>query len=159
VPKTFDEHLAERESQNGRKTTRLWTARPHLRGMVGEVELARYFGAAPDFTNKPEGDRGIDRELKLETSSGERWYACDVKASPYGDFLRVDVTKCAPLTIYILCHTFGDKEGALVGWQWGRVVAQAPKTNWCGNGTIVYYIRQRDLRRMITLRARVLDIR
>lgn len=148
--KTFEDHLAEREAQNGYASTKLWNPRPHAAGMIGERELARFFGVEQDFTNKPGGDGGVDLSILMAVP-----IAFDVKSSRYGDYLRVNVTKVRPRTIYVLAHVNVETDtGALVGWEWAEVVKLAPTKDWCDNGVIVHFIHRDSLRPMAELLTR-----
>ena len=150
--KTYDDHLAERESQNGvYATSRLWNKRPDALGLIGERELARFFGVPQDLTNKPNGDGGVDLKILLAMP-----VAFDVKATPpHGSHLLVDVTKVRPRTVYVLAHVDVHADsGTLIGWEWAEVVKKAPTKDWCNNGVIVHFIHRRHLREMQELRNR-----
>lgn len=149
---TYEEHLRTREARVY-KSTRLWTPRPNVIGMSGEAALAEYFGYPNEMVDKPGGDNGIDRQLLLRTPRGEEWIDVDVKASSYGDILRVDASKkIKPEAIYVLGHyrrATGLTE--LVGWEWGSAIVEAPTTDWCNNGTIVHYVRADELRDLVEI--------
>lgn len=157
MTKTFDDHLREREAQNCYRSTRLWTPRPHLLGMIGERALARYFGARQDLRNKPYGDKGIDLEICLRASSlGPEWFRLDAKCSSYGDYLRVDRKIIKRRTIYVLVYS---KTEECVGWQWGRDLMRVRPINWCGNGVFVHAMHVSKLRDMSELKSRFVSWR
>ncbi len=149
---SYEEHLAEREAQNGvYATSRLLAKRPDALGLLGERELARFFGLPQDLTNKPGGDCGIDLKVPLVVP-----VAFDVKATTrIGNHLLVEASKVRPRTIYVLAHVdLEANTGTLIGWEWAEVVKKAPTTDWCNNGVIVHYIHRKHLRDMQELRDR-----
>lgn len=155
--KRFSEHLAEREKQNSYQSTKLWTPRPHLLGMIGEKALADYFGAPQDLSNKPAGDDGIDIWLELRTRRGSSWFAADAKCSSYGDWLRVDTEIIKPETIYVLVYA-KDGQGECIGWEWGMSLMRIDTINWCGNGALVH-AKKIPLRKMGDLLDRYIGYR
>lgn len=154
--KTFDQHLQEREAQNSYRSTRLWTPRPHLLGMIAERTLCSYFGLEQDLRNKPCGDGGSDRTLLLRTPEGSRWFKVDAKGSTYGDILRVDAAKIKPQTIYVnvLVHVESNT-GECFGWEWGARLMRETPINWCNNGVFVHTLPRERLRNMEELKIRL----
>ena len=145
----YEEHLAKRAAQNY-ASTRLWGPSTHAAGLIGERELARFFGVKQDLTDKPLGDGGIDLKILMAVP-----IAFDVKASISGSHLLVDVGKVRPRTIYVFALVNVEADtGELVGWEWAEIVKQAPTKNWCDNGVIVHYIHRNALRPMQELLAR-----
>lgn len=147
----FEEHHQERASQNY-ASTRRWTTDHDRRGLIGEKALAEYFGAEQDLRNKPGGDGGVDLMIWF----ADRWWAVDAKCSKYGDYLRVDVRKIKPLTIYVLVHDQGGV-GKCVGWAVGDTLKEIPPQNWCNNGVWVHALHKDDprMRPMHELKDRV----
>jgi|SRR5262252_2495221 len=117
-------------------------------GMIGEQELADFFGMKPDLRKLPRGDGGIDLLPTLQmTFTIEA--AMDVKSAQRAPFLLVNVDRIKPWTIYVLCEVdLEHNKGDLLGWQWGHIVMKAPTKNWCKKGVIVHYVEAGTLRKM-----------
>jgi hypothetical protein len=105
--------------------------RPHLRpvganlmGLRGEEAFAERFGLQVDLTPRLDGDGHVDMQLTLRTT-----YKIDCKAALVPKDLIVEVGKCFPRTIYVLCRYHEDTDSCtLLGWQWGSVLLKtAPK--------------------------------
>jgi len=126
----YRQHLADREAQNY-ASTRRWNDRPNVSGMIGERELARYFGAEQDLRDFPGGDGGVDLQLLLRLDV-ERWTTVDAKGSTRGDWLYVLENKIDPATVYVLCHTHeAEDRGDLIGWITGsQMMTIMPAGKW-----------------------------
>jgi len=147
---SYDERLAEREALNY-ASTRRWNPRPNVVGMIGERELARFYGVPQDLNDHPAGDGGADLIVPLRDRNDiVRPFKHDVKSSAKaGPWLLVNVTKVWPQTIYVLAHVDIESDSAkLIGWEWSAVVRKAPTRDWGNNGVIVHYIHRDHLRGM-----------
>lgn len=85
----------------------------HIRGLKGELAVAEYYGLAPDLSERPDGDAGIDFEA---------WWwlypvAIDVKTTQYrtDPWLRVRADGHDAADVYVLTAVDGT-EVDLVGW-------------------------------------------
>lgn len=87
----------------------------HVRGLKGELAVAEYYGLAPDLSERPAGDAGIDFEAW--------WYlypvSIDVKTTQYRSdpWLRVRADGHHAADVYVLTAVGDDgTEVDLVGW-------------------------------------------
>lgn len=132
----YDEHLREREAQNRYASTKLWSPRPHLVGMIGEKASAKEFGYEMDLRNRPDGDGGAEVEFLLRLpAGGERWFKINVKTNTYGDWLRVDINDIEYATIYIHA-TVRNNIGVCLGWELGRDLMKLPRKKWTAGNTV-----------------------
>jgi hypothetical protein len=123
-----------------------------LVGLRGEEKLSRVFGVPMDMMRRPNGDGGIDNVLRLNVRDGCQDFVVDVKTAKIPRHLLVEVGKVRPRTIYILAGYSGDAAD-LLGWQWGRVVLQAPTGDF-GYGVVSHFIPAGELRKIEELLSR-----
>jgi hypothetical protein len=131
--------------------------RPHLRpvganlmGLRGEQAFAERFGLKVDLTPRPGGDGNIDNRITLRVS-----FVVDCKAALIPKDLIVEVGKCKPNTIYVLCRYFEDTHScSLVGWQWGSVLLKTAPKDY-GKGVMNYWCPASQLRSMDELDERL----
>jgi hypothetical protein len=131
--------------------------RPHLRpvganlmGLRGEEAFAARFGLPVDLAPKLGGDGHIDMHLTLRTT-----YVVDCKTALVPKDLIVEVGKCFPRTIYVLCRYFESSDTcSLIGWQWGRVLLTTTPKDY-GKGVMNYWWPGNQLRSISELEERV----
>lgn len=136
--------------------------RPHVRprganlmGLRGEQAFAERFGLQVDLTPRLNGDGGRDLEIKLRTDTeGVDTYKVDCKAAIIPKDLIVEVSRCLPKTIYVLCRYIeADDRCDLLGWQWGLVLLCSPPKDY-GYGIINFWCPRNELRDLRELEQR-----
>lgn len=106
-------------------------------GLLGEVAFGQFCGMCPDFSTRPDGDKGVDFVVPL-------LYTVDVKTARKANNLIHEAGKPMPADIYVLAEVVGD--GAeLVGWAWKKSLQEAPTRDF-GHGIVNHYIPRDQLR-------------
>lgn len=108
-------------------------------GLHGEVAFGEFCGLCPNFIDRSNGDNGIDFTIPLK-------FTVDVKTSQHAGSLLVDSRKPVAADIYVLAHMV-DGKATLVGWEWGRNVANAEIVDF-GHGIPSRRIARERLRPM-----------
>jgi len=107
-------------------------------GISGEAAFAEDFSLEVDKSIKPSGDNGIDFLLPL-------YFTVDVKTAKKAYNLLLEEGKVLS-DIYVLAD-YNEGDTFLVGWEWGKVLKQAPTKDF-GYGVINHYIPAEELRPM-----------
>ena len=131
--------------------------RPHVRpvganlmGLRGEQAFAERFDLQVDLTPKLGGDGGRDLEVTLWTNTfwDAEDFKVDCKAAIFPKDLIVEVGRCLPRVIYVLCRYHADEDRCtLLGWQWGLTLLSSPPKDY-GYGIINYWCPRGLLRSM-----------
>jgi hypothetical protein len=122
-----------------------------LVGLMGEGQFAKEFHQPLDLSLKLGGDAGYDFVLPLR-------YTVEVKTFRKAQNLIHEQGKVTA-DIYVLAGFIDEPVRAhLIGWEWGRNLAQAPVRDF-GHGVINHYIPVGALRPMEQLHARTMHLR
>lgn len=120
----------------------------HLVGLAGETAFGRFSGRMPDLEQRIAGDDGFDFIISLK-------FTVDVKTFRKAYHLIQEQGKVTA-DIYVLAEYDDEtRNGKLLGWEWGRILAKAPLKDF-GYGIITHYIKTSDLRPMSELKERML---
>lgn len=130
----------------GKASQRQLSEEYELIGLAGEDALAEFCGGEVDITPRPNGDGGTDCHIAL-------FFTVDVKTSRRGIDLLVEAGKVRA-DIYVAAK-YENGRARLLGWEWGKVVAQVPPYDVCGRGVISHCIPLSKLRPMSELKVRL----
>lgn len=120
-------------------------------GVTGEAKFAELFGLDIDEELYLNGDGGVDFIIQLDLHGlGIRDYTVDVKTyrKPYNVLLKK--TKVGIVANILVLASYKDGESDLIGWQFGKVVAQQPKKDF-GYGIINHFLHNSKLKDMNVL--------
>jgi hypothetical protein len=146
----IEEARARHELHKDHPTHRPLSEGYELVGLRGEEELARALGLEVDMVRRPRGDGGIDNVLCLSGND----FVVDVKCARKPRNLIVEVGCVVAKTIYVLASYSDEADAAeLLGWQWGKVLLDAPTKDF-GYGVINHYIPRGQLRDLEELKNR-----
>ena len=117
-------------------------------GLSGEFAFGEFSGLWPDTKLKSSGDQGVDFTVSLR-------FTVDVKTFRKPVNLIHEQGK-GFADIYVLAG-FDDESGkaALIGWEWGAILAKAPVRDF-GYGVMNHYIHSQGLRNMDELTQRII---
>lgn len=134
----------------GQKSNRPLSEGYELVGLVGQIEFARVYHQPVDFERRPAGDGGIDFTVPLA-------FTVDVKCARTPNNLLVEEGKISA-DLYVLAEYLESEHRAkLLGWEYGLIVAKAPKKDF-GYGVINHYIARGKLRDMDELGRRIMHL-
>lgn len=119
-------------------------------GIAGEIALSAFTGMAPDFTLKTRGDGGIDAHIYLR-------YSINVHCARKPANLIHEVGKEMADIMVLAGFDESRKEAECLGWEWGRVLLNAPQGDF-GKGVLNHYIARKHLRDMSELEERMLKL-
>lgn len=120
-------------------------------GIAGELALSQLTGLAPDLSLRPAGDDGVDSLIFLR-------YTVNVHAArkPF-NLIHEKGQKMADIMM-LADYDDETQTSRLLGWEWGKVLLQAPVKDF-GHGVMNHYIPRKDLRPIKELACRVMEFR
>lgn len=135
------------EAHKDHATSRPLSEDYELVGLSGESAFGRLTGKMPDLDRKLDGDKGIDFIIGLK-------FSVDVKTARKAFHLIHEKGKNFA-DIYVLAEYNDEtKQSKLIGWEWGRVLQNAPTKDF-GYGIENHYIPANKLKPMTELMERM----